>query len=43
MFGKKDLTGARRHAWEILYRHYFNSGYYHEEAKNLAWTYISEG
>lgn len=42
MYGKKELTGNRRHAWEILYRHYRNSGYNHERAKSLAWQYISE-
>lgn len=42
MYGKKDLSGSRRHAWEILYRHYLNSGYSHEEAKTLAWKFISD-
>lgn len=42
MYGKKELTGNRRHAWEILYRHYFNSGYTHYQAQTLAWQYISE-
>lgn len=42
MYGKKALTGARRHAWEILYRHYYNSGWTSNQAAKMAWLYISD-